>query len=229
MKILFIILAIVTAASGISFADTTIIQKVESGAMMGQPATNTVQTMRIKGSKARIDHQNMAQYQIVDLAAKKVYMVDTDKKQVMVMGLDMMNAAGAMFKQMNQNAQMNVQNTGNTRTVNGFKCTDYVVSMSGAMSINSKQCVTTDVDSSDFEAFRPYAEGVMKMFAGDDAATKMPPGISVVSETDMSIMGQKVSSRTELQSVKKEDIPASLFAVPEGFEVKEMPGMPKKQ
>ena len=227
MRNFLIILAIVIVTN-FSFADTTIIQKVESGAMMGQPAQNTVQTMRIKGTKARIDHEGMAQYQIVDLAGKKVYMVDSEKKQVMVMGLDMMNAAGAMLKQMNQNAQLNVQNTGNTRTVNGFKCTDYVVSMSGGMSLNSKQCVTTDVDYSDFEAFRPYAEGLMKMFVGDEGTTKLPPGISVVTETDMSMMGQNVTSRTELQSIKKEDIPASAFEIPAGYEVKQMPGMPKQ-
>ena|SRR5688572_27563375 len=211
-----------------SFADTTIIQKVESGAIMGQPATNTIQTMRIKGSKARIDHQNMKTYQILDLGAKKVYNVDPDKKEVMVMGLDMMNAAGAMFKQMNQNAKLNVQDTGSTRTVNGFKCTDYVVSMSGAMSLNSKQCVTRDVDYSDFEAFRPYAEGMVKMLAGDEGAAKLPPGISVITETEMTMMGQKVNSRTELQSLKKEEIPATAFAIPPGFTTKEMPGMPKQ-
>jgi hypothetical protein len=225
MRNFLIILAIVIVTN-FSFADTTIIQKVESGAMMGQPAQNTVQTMRIKGNKARIDHQGVAQYQILDLGGKKVYMVDTDKKQVTVMALDMMNAAGAMFKQMNQNAKLNVQNTGQTRTINGFKCTDYVVSMSGGMSLNSKQCVTKDVDSSDFEAFRPYAEGMMKMIVGDEGSVKLPAGMSVVTETDMSMMGQKITSRTELQSVKKDEIPANIFEVPAGFEVKEM-ALPK--
>jgi hypothetical protein len=100
--------------------------------------------------------------------------------------------------------------------------------MAGGMSVNSKQCVTTDVDYSDFEAFRPYAEGLMKMVAGDEGASKLPPGLSVVTETDMSIMGQKVSSKTELQSVKKETVPADIFEIPAGFEVKEMTGMPKQ-
>ena len=213
--------------ASLCFADTTIIQKVESGAMLGQPATNTIQTMRIKGNKARIDHQNVAQYQILDLGAKKVYMVDPDKKEVMVMGLDMMNAAGAMFKQMNQNAKLNVQSTGTSRTVNGFKCMDYVVTMSGAMALDSKQCVTKDVDYTDFEAFRPYAEGMVKMFAGD-ATAKLPEGISVITETDMTLMGQKVKSRTELQSIKKEEVPASTFEIPAEFKTKEMPGMPKQ-
>jgi hypothetical protein len=217
--------ALVLFLSHLCFADTTIVQKVESGPIMGQPATNTIQTMKIKGTKARIDHQNTSQYQIMDLAAKKVYMVNPDKKEAMVMGLDMMNAAGAMFKQMNQNAQLNVKNTGNTRTVNGFKCTDYVVSATGALALESKQCVTTDVDYTDFEAFRPYAEGFMKMFLGESGTEKLPQGMSVVSETTMNMMGQKVTSRTELQSVKKGDIPAADFEVPAEYKTVAMPAM----
>ncbi len=227
MRHFLVILAIV-GVTNLCSADTTILQKVETSAMMGQPGVNTIQTMKIKGNKARIEHQNVAQYQILDLGTKKVYRVDPDKKQVLVMSLDMMNMAGAMLKQMNQNAQLNVQNTGNKRTVNGFKCTDYIVSVTGGMELNSKQCITTDVDSSDFEAFRPYAEGMVKSFVGDQSAAKLPPGMSVITETNMSMMGQKIVSKTELQSVTKEEIPPSVFEVPPDFQVKEMTGMPKQ-
>jgi hypothetical protein len=184
--------------------------------------------MKIKGTKARVEHQNEKQYQILDLEAKKVYRVDPDKKQVMVMGLEMLNAAGVMLKQMSQNAQLNVQNTGNKRKVNGFNCTDYVVSVTGGVAVTSKQCITTDVDASDFEAFRPYVAGMIKSLVGDQSAAKIPPGMSVVSETNMSMMGQNITSKTELQSVTKEEIPAAVFEVPKDFEVKEMTGMPKQ-
>jgi hypothetical protein len=96
------------------------------------------------------------------------------------------------------------------------------------MALTSKQCVTKDIDSSDFEAFRPYAEGMVKMFLGESTA-KLPEGMAVVTETQMTMMGQKVNSKTELQSVKKEELPASLFEVPAGFKIQEMPGMPKQQ
>ncbi|MCI0416914.1 DUF4412 domain-containing protein [bacterium] len=226
MKHFFIVLAFLGMTT-LCFADTTIIQKVASGPVMGQSGTNAIQTMKIKGTKARIDHDNVKQYQILDLAAKKVYTIDNEKKQAMVMSLDMMNAAGAMFKQMNKDAKLNIQNTGNTRTVNGFKCTDYVISMTGGMGLTSKQCLTKDIDSSDFEAFRPYAEGMVKMFLGDNAA-QLPEGMAVVTETQMTMLGQKVDSKTELQSVKKEEIPGSVFEIPAGYAVTEMPGMPKQ-
>ena len=223
----FIVAMAILGMATLCVADTTIIQKVESGPVMGQPAKNTTQTMQIKGKKARIDHAGLTQYQILDLAAKKMYTIDSEKKQAMVMSLDMVNAAGAMFKQMNKDAKLNVQNTGNTRTVNGFKCTDYVVSMTGGMGMTSKQCVTKDIDSSDFEAFRPYAEGMVKMFVGENTA-QLPQGMAVVTETQLTMMGQKIDSKTELQSVKKEEIAASVFEIPAGYEVKEVPGMPKQ-
>ena len=223
----FLIVVAIFGMATLCFADTTITQKVESGPIMGQPAQNTIQTMQIKGTKARIDHANMAQYQIMDLAAKKVYTIDNSKKEAMVMSLDMVNAAGAMFKQMNKDAKLNIQNTGNTRTVNGFKCTDYVVSMTGGMAMTSKQCITQDIDSTDFEAFRPYAEGMIRTLLGDNTA-KLPQGMAVVTETQMTMMGQKIDSRTELQSVKKEEIAGSVFEIPADYKVKEMPGMPKQ-
>jgi hypothetical protein len=226
MKHFIVVMAILGMAT-LCFADITITQKVESGPMMGQPAKNTIQTMQIKGNKARIDHQDVAQYQILDLAAKKMYNVDSEKKQAMVMSLDMVNAAGTMFKQMNKDAKLSVQNTGNTRTVNGFKCTDYIVSLTGGMGMTSKQCITKDIDSTDFEAFRPYAEGIVKMLVGDNTA-KLPQGMAVVTETQMTMMGQKIDSKTELQSVKKEEIAPSVFEIPAGYEVKEVPGMPKQ-
>jgi hypothetical protein len=80
MKNFCIIVAIIGMTS-LCFADTTIVQKVESGPMMGQPGTNAIQTMKIKGTKARIDHDNVKQYQVLDLTSKKVYLIDTEKKQ----------------------------------------------------------------------------------------------------------------------------------------------------
>jgi len=227
MKI-FVLAAAALALTSLCFADTTIVEKVESGPMMGQPATNTMQTMKIKGTKARIDHADQSKYQILDLSAKKMYMIDPDKKEAMVMSTDMLNAAGAMFKNANQGTEVNVQNTGNVRTVNGFKCTDYVISLKGPMGMTSKQCVTTDVDSADFEAFRPYAEGMIKAFLGDKGMWKLPKGMPASSETTISIMGQNHTGRTDLQKITKDEIPASVFEIPADYKITEAPmGMPK--
>ena len=224
----FVLAAAVLSFSSFCFADTTIVQKVEAGAMMGQPPVNTVQTMKIQGLKARIDHANQPKYQVLDLSTNKMYMIDPEKKEAMVMSTDMLNAAGAMFKGANPNAEVNIQNTGNARTVNGYKCTDYVISVTGPMGLTSKQCVTQDVDYKDFEAFRPYAEGMIKAFMGDKGMDKLPKGMAVATETTVSIMGQKHTSRTELQSITKDKIPVSVFEIPADYKVKEMPmGMPK--
>jgi len=223
-------IAFVLVFSSFCFADTTITQKIEGGAMMGQGPVNTTQTIKIKGTKARIDMGNQHKYQILDLSTKKMFLVDPDKKEAMSMSVDMLSAAGAMFKSANQGAEVNVQNTGNTRTVNGFKCTDYLITIKGAMGMTSKQCVTKDIDYKDFEAFRPYAEGMIRTFIGDKGVEKLPQGMAAAAETTISLMGQNHTSKTELQSVKKEELPASLFEVPADFKVTEAPaGMPKQQ
>ena len=227
MKV-FVFIAVVFTLSSFCFADTTIVQKVESGPMMGQPGTNSIQTMKIKGLKARIDMENQHSYQILDLAAKKMYMIDPDKKEAMVMSTDMLNSAGAMLQSANKGAEVNVQNTGNVRTVNGFKCTDYTISMTGPFGMQSKQCVTTDVDYKDFEAFRPYAEGMIKTFLGEKGMEKLPQGLAASSETTMSMMGQNHTAKTELQKVSKEAIPESVFEIPAGYKVTEAPMMPKQ-
>jgi hypothetical protein len=220
--------AAVLAISSFCFADTTITQKIEAGSMMGRPPVNTIQTIKIKGTKARIDHANEHKYQILDLSSKKMIIVDPDKKEATTMSVDMLNAAGAMFKGAIANAEVKVQDTGNSRTVNGFKCNDYVITMSGPLSMTSKQCVTKDVDYKDFEAFRPYAEGMIRTFIGDKGMAKLPQGMAAAADTTISIMGQNHSSKTELQSITKDDIPASAFEVPAGFKVNEAPaGMPK--
>jgi uncharacterized protein DUF4412 len=223
-------LILVLALSGFCFADTTIVQQVISGPMMGQPGTNTTQTMKIKGMKARIDMASMHSYQILDLNSKKMYMVDPDKKQAMVMSVDMLSTAGQMFKQANKGADIKVENLGTTQTINGFKCADYQISISGAMGMTSKQCVTTDVDYKDFEAFRPYAEGMLKSLMGDEAMSKLPKGIAASSETTISMMGQNHTAKTELKKVTKEEIPASLFEIPADYKTMEAPmGKPQEQ
>ncbi len=225
---MFLVFAAALCCASLCFADITIVQKVESGSIMGQPAQNTVQTMKIKGSKARIDQQNQPQYQILDLAAKKMYMVDPQKKETMVMGLEMMEAAGAMFQAMNQNSQLSVKETGNKKTVNGFNCSETLITMTGAMAFTSTNCYTQDIDSTEFEAFRPFSEGMMKTFLGDKGMTKLPKGVSVRSDTNMTMMGQQIKASTEMISVSKEALPDSLFAPPADFKLKEMT-MPKMQ
>jgi hypothetical protein len=224
----FVLLVIVFTVSAFCFADTTIVQTITTGPMMGKPGGTMTQTMKIKGTKARIDTSNQSTYEVLDLTAKKMYIVEPDHKQAAVMSTDMMDAAGAMFKNANKDAEVKVQNLGTTHTINGFKCTDYQISVTGAMGMTSKQCVTTDVDYKDFEAFRPYAVGMMKSFMGEDAIAKLPKGLAASSETTISMMGQNHTAKTELQKVTREELPASLFEIPSDYKIVESPmGMPQ--
>ena len=220
-RILFLFLFVFV--SGIAFADMTIIQKIASGPMMGQPARNDVMTMRIKGSKARIDFESGETSQIVDVQAGKMYVLDHSKKQVMVMTTDMMRQTGEMFSKMGggQSMNMNFQKTNKTQTINGYKCDEYTMTTSGPMSMTATYWITNDIDDKEFKPFKEFGESFMKMMG----ATNAPEGMPIRSETKMTMMGKNITSSAEVQKISHDALSDTLFDLPKDYSVSEMPDM----
>jgi hypothetical protein len=222
----WLVLALLLASSSIIFADMTIVQKVQTSPVMGQPAKNIQMIMYIKGQKARIE-LDAGHYQIVDLQQKKMFIVDPVKKTVMVVNPEMMQQAGKMMTQMNggKEPQTDIQKTGKSDTVNGFKCDEYSVNTSGGMlNMTSLQCVTKDVNTSEFEPFRQYSEGVMKMGGSKTPELK---GFPVRTQSKISMMGQTIESKTEVVSVSTSAVSDNTFTIPPDFKMMEMPAMPE--
>jgi hypothetical protein len=67
--------------SALAFADMTLVQKIQTGAMMGQPANTDTMTLVIKGSKARMDFSSRKISQIVDLNEHKIYRINVEKNR----------------------------------------------------------------------------------------------------------------------------------------------------
>jgi hypothetical protein len=226
MKTLMCMLLILTIAA-VCHADLKIVQKNETGAMMGQPAKNFMQTIYIKGDKARMDLSEAGMYQIIDLKSRKVMNVDPAKKQVMTMDIDMMKKmSGPMMGMMGKDMKGSVKKTGNSNTINGFKCDEYVITMTGSISMTNTECVTTAEDASEFEPMRTYFQEFAKMMNMD--ASQLPPGIPVHSNMKMSMFGQNITGRSEVQSISHDPVADSMFAIPPDYKVEEMkmPQMP---
>ena len=102
----------------ICFADITIVQKVDTSPMMGQPAKNLTMTMYVKGSKARIETKEAQAYQILDLQTNKIYNVTPAEKKIMIMSMDLMKHAGDMMGKMGD-MKTDLKKTGVTAEVNG--------------------------------------------------------------------------------------------------------------
>ena len=153
--------------------------------------------------------------------------VDSSKKQVMTMSLDMMKAAGGMMGAMGKDMKTDVKKTGNSKTVNGFKCDEYVLTMTGPISMTSTECITQDVDDKEFEPMKDYFMEFAKMMNMDPKT--LPKGIPVQTEVKMNMMGQNVAGSSEVQSISHDALADSLFTIPSDYSVQEMkmPPMPK--
>jgi hypothetical protein len=229
MKTFLLIALSLCVAAGAS-ADVKIVQRVKSGPVMGQPPKDTTMTMAIKGKQARVDAEAGKAYQIIDLDSGKVFVVDPDKKQVMVMTTAMLKQTMSMMGQITgQKTKPEVKKTGATHTYNGYKCEDVVVTMTGLMAFTSTSCVSSSIDISEFEAFKEFGQDFSRAFGVD--ATGGIPGFPVHSETKINMMGQNIDSTTDLVSITHDSLSDSLFAIPPDYKQQEMkmPAAPEKE
>ena len=223
MKKLFVMILLFSAS--VIFADITIVQKVQTAAIMGQPPQNIMVTLYIKGNRARIEGigENANVYQIIDLNEKKMWIVDNNKKQVAIVSSEMMNAAEQTMEKMGKQTKTDVQKTGKSDTVNGYKCDEYTINTTGGViNMNSTQCVTNDVKADEFEPFRKYAESYVKMMGN----VSTPKGVPVRTNAKISLMGQTFESKAEVQSISRERIAESQFKIPPDYKVV---GIPQSQ
>ncbi|GAC1462497.1 MAG: hypothetical protein PVSMB1_13130 [Gemmatimonadaceae bacterium] len=124
-------------------------------------------------------------------------------------------------------ASIDVKKTGETRTVAGFRCDEWVITMNTFTTM--KECVTSELQypASAFEAYKDYSERMKKMMSGFGAmaksgaelAEKMKAmkGYPVATSMKMDVMGQKTTSETEVIEVRKGSIPASAWEIPAGY------------
>lgn len=220
MKKLFLT-ALCLALAAVAIADVKVVQKVKSGSIMGQPPKDMTMTMYIKGHKMRNDTGTGKQYQLIDIDAKKVYIVEPDKKQVMVMTTEMLKQTAGMAGQM-MGSKPTVEKTGTTHTYNGFKCEDVNVKVTGGQMMNftSVSCVSTSIDIKEFEPFKEFSQDFAKIFGGD--ATSGIEGFPVHTDTTIAMMGQNVQSSTDVISISRDTLDASMFTIPADYTVKEM-------
>jgi hypothetical protein len=120
-----------------------------------------------------------------------------------------------------------VTKTGETRSVAGFRCDEWVITMNAFTTM--KECVTSELQypAHAFEAYKEYSESMKKMMSGfgtmaqsgAELADKMKAmkGYPVATSMKMDVMGQKTTSESQVVEVRKGAIPASTWEVPAGY------------
>jgi hypothetical protein len=231
------LVAFSVAAVGARAEDLTIVSKVTSqGGADQAPTTSTsyLSTAKFRVTSAKSDV-------IMDLAAGKYTVIDNAKKQYWEMTQDDMNAmAQRMNDSMRQATQQNPQaakmmesmmggmmaqatvtkGTG-TKTVAGYACTDYLLSM-GIM----KQHLWVATDLTPPVSMGQWASAQRAMFAGSPMASSMGrlmeefskiPGFPLEIDSTTAVLSKTIASTSEAVEVKKGPIAASAFAVPDGY------------
>jgi hypothetical protein len=120
-----------------------------------------------------------------------------------------------------------VKKTGTTRKIAGYTCENWTVTM-GSIS-KTEQCMTSElpIPVTTWDAYRDFAEGMRGMMASmgpmgkgmADLATKMKDmrGFPLATTTNVNVMGRSTNVVSEVVEVKKGAIPASAWAIPEGY------------
>ena len=101
---------------------------------------------------------------------------------------------------------------------------EYVMTMSGPMSMVTTFWMTQDIDAKEFERFKTFGMQIPKM-KGSGSMADMK-GIAIKSTSKTTLMGHVIDSSTEIQSVSNDTVSASLFDLPKDYKVIEIPTMP---
>jgi hypothetical protein len=128
---------------------------------------------------------------------------------------------GGFMRKMSEGmaGSIDVKKTGESRTVAGFRCDEWVITMNTFTTM--KECVTSELQYSAtaFEAYKDYSESMKKMMSGfgtmaksgAELAEKMKAlkGYPVATSMKMDVMGQKTTSETEVIEIR----PVHVFSV----------------
>jgi hypothetical protein len=214
--------------------DLTIVSKVT-----GEGAQDTNRTWYLTPTKLRMS-TTMGDV-IMDVAAGKITVLDHAKKQYWETTQEEVNkstseAASRMTEQTKQNPQaaklmeqlmgnlagsVSVQHGPGSKKIVGYTCEQYIVSMGP---IKEDVWVTTEITppltlsqimaaQKAFFAGNPMA-GSMKGLADEMAKIKgFPLGQSVT----ITMLGRTNQTNSEAIEVKKDPVPASVFAIPAGY------------
>lgn len=207
-------------------ADVFIQQKSHTDAFMGQPAKDAVNTIWIADDKFAMVSDEMTI--IVSLPDKKMYWVNHGNKSYVPMDLplDLSKYFPPQLQQMMQGTKIEVNPSGDTKTIGKWKCEGYDVTMNiMMMTMKQKVWASTDVGF-DWQA---YNEKLMPMFTqalfrlGEESVNEFMKikGFQIRTEMSMDMMGQSMNQWSEVQEISKKSAPAGTYSPPAGYTKKD--------
>ena len=226
--------------------DLTIVSKITRGDAPPQTATSYYTSDKMRSSQG--DHEFIAEF-----ATGQFTVIDNKKKEYYVMTKQDFEAMAAQMqaqmKQMDEKMKdmppavrekmagmmggmaqsMDVQKGSGGRTIAGYSCENWTVSMGELMKMD--QCLTTQLQlpvqtwdamksfSTAVAGMSPMAQNMAPMF---DKFKEMK-GLPLASTSTIKVMGHTTTSSTEVTDVKKGPVPESAWAVPASYKKVDSP------
>ena len=222
-----VLLALAALLAAPALADTVISMKSHTDPVMGQSARDETTTMWVgKDRMARLGGDTSF---IIRGDQKKLFIIDSTDKTYSELDLpidlakyfppEMQAQIGAMMQQMKMTVK--VTPTEETKKIGTWNTKLYKAEIANAMGMKMDidMWVTKDI-SIDFAGYRELSNSLQGLQLGfEDVAREMAKidGISVLTETTMSIMGNTVKSREEFVSAETKAAPAGTYDVPAGL------------
>jgi hypothetical protein len=225
---------------GLSSADIYMKQKqhMDATQMMGtaQPAKDIMSEIWITDKGFRTDDSEHSTIMLAN--DQKVIILDHKTKTFMEQPLNMeeMMAGGgedqspedkAAMKQMMQNMMKMdaaVTETGEQKTINGWKCKKYILKMNTAMgTITNEVWATEDlkVDKKIYEQVTNRALSAMPGLQSSMESMRKEmekiKGVQVLTVSNFTMMNQPHKTTTELMEFKEVAAPGNIFDIPAGY------------
>lgn len=228
--------------------DLTIVSKVTHD---GGPAETT--TSYVASDHVRMSRGGGGEM-IVDLKSGQMTVLDGKKKNYYVITRQDMDALAARMREQMNSPEMkeaqeqmknlppeiqktmesmggilavDVQKTGTTRTIAGYKCDNWTITM-GRLS-RTEECLTNELNfpAQSWDTYRKYADSMKSMMApmgpmAKGLATmqdqfKKLKGFPLANTTTTNVMGRKSVSSSEVTAIRQGSIPSSAWEVPAGY------------
>ncbi|MFC2160945.1 hypothetical protein ACFLRW_00290 [Acidobacteriota bacterium] len=222
---LFVLMALTT---GFITADVYIKQKIHTDAIniMGQnqPAVDDFNEIWFSDNKMAMLSPGTSI--IVDMAKKVVIMVNLEGKSYVEMEIPVdfskyIPEEMAQMAQMMLNTSVTVQPTGETATINDWKCEAYDVDMDMVMfQMKMKVWASKDVPFDWKDLMNVNLEVIkVSLRLNDQSVQEMAKidGFQIKSETTMNMMGTDINSYQEVIEISQKPAPSDIYSVPEGF------------
>ena len=236
--VMAVVLLVVGATPG--YADVYMKQKqhTDGFSIMGQtqPAQDIVEEYWITPQGFRSDSPENSmimrfdtkQMIMIDHAAKTYTTMPTGMKDMMSQmmgGGEQPNAEALQAMQGMMNVQIEVTDSGETASINGWDSRKYVMtvkSMMGATTMDIWATEDIEIDTALYEQFRSAVSGgtgpMQAMMGNMGEQWAKIKGVQVRSTMTQQIMNQSLSSSTELIEYRDGDAPDGILEIPAGYQ-----------